>query len=155
MKQSAGILLVRLQEAPEFFLVHPGGPFFKNKDSGYWSVPKGEPEENEELLTTAIREFTEETGHQPSPPFAPLKPVVQKNNKKVWCWMSWGELDPEKIICNTFLIEWPPHSGRQQAFPEIDRAGWFAYDEAMRIINERQRPFLEEAMLLIREQKKT
>lgn len=145
MKESAGILLVRQGKQPEFLLVHPGGPFFKKKDAGFWTIPKGEPVPGEERLATALREFEEETGYKPVPPFIPLQPVVQKNNKKVWCWMAYGDLDPTAITSNIFEIEWPPHSGKQQAFPEIDKAGWFTFDQAMQLINERQQGLLQEA----------
>jgi predicted NUDIX family NTP pyrophosphohydrolase len=145
MKESAGILLVRKGKQPEFLLVHPGGPFFKKKDAGFWTIPKGEPMEGEDLLATARREFEEETGYAPSEPFIPLQPVVQKNNKKVWCWMAFGDLDPAAVQCNTFDIEWPPHSGKRQSFPEIDKAGWFTFDDAMQLINERQQRLLQEA----------
>ncbi|RFS26601.1 NUDIX domain-containing protein [Chitinophaga silvatica] len=155
MKQSAGILLVRKPQTPEFFLVHPGGPYFRNKDAGYWTIPKGEPIEGEELLETALREFEEETGFTVSAPFTALQPIVQKSNKKVWCWMAFGEIEAENIVCNTFEIEWPPHSGKQQSFPEIDKAGWFGYEEALQLINERQRPFLTEALSSIHQSKKT
>lgn len=139
MKQSAGILLYRLTGiVPEFFLVHPGGPFFARKNEGWWTIPKGEPMPGEELIDTAIREFAEETGYTPNPPFTALEPITQKAGKKVHCWAAEGNLDANAITCNTFEIEWPPKSGKVASFPEVDRAGWFAFNEARVLINERQ-----------------
>jgi predicted NUDIX family NTP pyrophosphohydrolase len=147
MKISAGILLYRIAGAePEFFLVHPGGPFFTKKDAGWWTVPKGEPAAGEDLLTCAQRELAEETGYNPQPPFTALAPVTQKGGKKVHCWAAQGDLDADSIISNTFEIEWPPRSGKSKSFPEVDKAGWFAYDEAVMLINERQVAFLDEAL---------
>lgn len=148
MKQSAGILLYRKTGSePEFFLVHPGGPFFAKKQEGWWTIPKGEPNPDEDLLECAIREFEEETGYRPSPPFTELAPITQKGGKKVYCWAAEGDLDPDAITCNTFEIEWPPKSGKMKAYPEVDKAGWFALEEAKTLINERQRELLEELML--------
>ncbi|WP_028297402.1 NUDIX domain-containing protein [Olivibacter sitiensis] len=147
MKLSAGILLYRHSPNDgvlEFFLVHPGGPYFARKDAGWWTIPKGEPNEEEELLATAIREFEEETGYKPKKPFYSLLPVKQKGGKTVHCWAVEGDLDAEKIICNTFTLEWPPRSGLQKSFPEIDRAEWFSLDDALKMINEQQREFLLE-----------
>lgn len=151
MKISAGILLYRFTGSePEFFLVHPGGPFFTKKDAGWWTVPKGEPTAGEDLLECAQREFAEETGYSPQPPFSGLIPVTQKAGKKVHCWVAEGNLDADAIICNTFEIEWPPRSGKTKSFPEVDRAGWFVYSEAVRLINERQVAFLDEALQCIK-----
>ena len=120
---SAGLLMFRIRDrAIQVLLAHPGGPFFRNKDDGAWSIPKGEPEGNEDLLVTAQREFEEETGVKPSGPFMPLKPVQQKGGKVVHAWAFEGDCDPKAIHSNTFTIEWPPKSGRQMDFPEIDRA---------------------------------
>ena len=147
MKQSAGILLYRLTEkGPEFFLVHPGGPFFTKKDAGWWSIPKGEMMPDEEPLDAAIREFEEETGYRPSGEFKALQPIIQKGGKKVYCWLVAGDLDPETITCNTFELEWPPRSGKKASFPEIDRAAWFSLVEARQKINEKQAAFLDEAV---------
>ncbi|TZF83990.1 NUDIX domain-containing protein [Pedobacter sp. BS3] len=147
MKQSAGILLYRLTgKAPEFFLVHPGGPFFIKKDAGWWSIPKGEMMPDEEPLDAAIREFEEETGYRPSGEFKALQPVTQKGGKKVYCWLVAGDLDPETITCNTFELEWPPRSGKKASFPEIDRAAWFSLNEARQKMNEKQVAFLDEAV---------
>lgn len=148
MKQSAGILLYRKTGSePEFFLVHPGGPFFAKKHDGWWTIPKGEPNPDENLLACAIREFEEETGYRPMPPFAELTPITQKGGKKVYCWAAEGDLDSEAITCNTFEMEWPPKSGKMKAYPEVDKAGWFTLAEARTLINERQRELLEEMIL--------
>lgn len=151
MKVSAGILLYRLSGAePEFLLVHPGGPFFTKKDAGWWTIPKGEPNTGEDLLACAQREFAEETGYNPQPPFAALAAVTQKAGKKVHCWAAEGNLDANATTCNTFEIEWPPRSGKTKSFPEVDKAGWFVYSEAVTLINERQVAFLDEALQLIK-----
>ena len=127
-KQSAGILLYRKNnKQPEVFLVHPGGPFFKNKDSGVWSVPKGEFTDDEDALGAAKREFLEETGHAVDGKFIELSPVVLKSGKKVYAWAVEGDIDHENIKSNTFEIEWPPKSKRVQSFPEIDRRGLVWY----------------------------
>ena len=149
MKQSAGILLFRKTGTePEFFLVHPGGPFFTKKHEGWWTIPKGEPNPDEDLLECAIREFEEETGYRPAPPFTELAPITQKGGKKVYCWAAVGNLDPAAIICNTFEMEWPPKSGKMKSYPEVDKAGWFALAEATKLINERQRELLEEFQMI-------
>ncbi|QHS56739.1 NUDIX domain-containing protein [Mucilaginibacter sp. 14171R-50] len=130
-KQSAGILLYRRANGLlQVFLVHPGGPFFRNKDNGSWSVPKGEYVDGEEPLTAAKREFEEETGQTLTGNFIKLKPVKQKSGKTVHAWAVEGDIDHEKIISNVFEIEWPPRSGKKATFPEVDRAGWFTIDEA-------------------------
>jgi predicted NUDIX family NTP pyrophosphohydrolase len=130
-KQSAGILLYRFSmDQLQVFLVHPGGPFFKNKDIGTWSIPKGEFLDDEEALTAAKREFKEETGQPINGNFIPLEPIIQKSGKKVYAWTVEGDIDHETIFSNTFEIEWPPRSGKQQAFPEVDRAGWFDLETA-------------------------
>ena len=150
MKQSAGILLFRkLNNQLEFFLVHPGGPFFVKKDKGWWTVPKGEIESTELPLSAAVREFKEETGSDLTGDFIPLQPVVQKGGKQVLCWALEGDIDPLKIISNTFEIEWPPRSGKMKAFPEIDKAAWFTKTEAIEQMNERQVAFVEELSGLI------
>lgn len=149
MKESAGIVMYRHSNEPEFFLVHPGGPFFRNKNEGWWTIPKGEPATGEDLLATALREFREETGYTPAPPFTPLAPIIQKGGKKVYAWASAGDVDPESISSNTFEMEWPPKSGKVTAFPEIDKAGWFPYKEACLLINERQRALLDEVVAFL------
>jgi len=145
MKESAGILLFRKKDQSiEFFLAHPGGPFFVNRDFGFWTIPKGELDENEAPLSAAIREFAEETGKKLSGDFIELTPIVQKGGKKVLCWAIEGDLDPEAFVSNTFEIEWPPRSGKKQSFAEMDKAAWFTYDKAIKHINERQIALLDE-----------
>lgn len=147
MKISAGILLYRKNAGDtEFFLVHPGGPYFKNKDAGWWTIPKGELLDGEEPLQAAIREFEEETGYRPHGIFTALTPIRQKGGKQVLCWAARGDLEPEHIVSNTFEMTWPPGSGRIQSFPEIDRAGWFPLAAAKKYINERQAAFLDEVI---------
>lgn len=153
MKISAGLLLYKLEHGEAyFFLVHPGGPFFARKDKGWWTIPKGELQQNESLLKCAVREFEEETGYKPQGHFFHLGEIVQKGGKQVHAWLCSGNLDAEAIHCNTFELEWPPQSGIKQAFPEIDRAAWFSYDEALKFINERQKAFLNEAVAVLKSQ---
>ena len=144
-KQSAGVLLYRRKtEILEVFLVHPGGPFWKNKDAGVWTIPKGEFTNDEPALDAAQREFREETGYALMGPFQPLSPIRQKGGKRVFAWAAPGDLDPAKIVSNTFEIEWPRKSGKQQTFPEVDKGGWFSLADARRIINPAQIAFLDE-----------
>ena len=138
-KRSAGILLYRkINNLFQFFLVHPGGPFFKNKDLGVWSIPKGEYLDDEEPLAAAKREFYEETGQRVEGDFIPLAPVTLKSGKIVHAWALEGDINAAIITSNLFEMEWPPKSGRMQSFPEIDRAGWFDASEARLKINEAQ-----------------
>jgi Predicted NTP pyrophosphohydrolase len=152
MKKSAGILLYRLHHgAPQVMLVHPGGPFWKNKDAGVWSIPKGEPNEGEDPLDAALREFREETGIPiKKSTCTPLTPVKQKAGKLVLAWAMEGDLDTTAINSNTFNMEWPPHSGKTQSFPEVDRAGWFGLEEAREKINPGQVPLLNELEKIIK-----
>jgi predicted NUDIX family NTP pyrophosphohydrolase len=144
-KQSAGLLLYRFrQAAPEVFLVHPGGPFWAKKDAGAWSIPKGEAAPGEDLLACAQREFAEETGVTVVGSFRPLAPIRQSGGKVVHAWAVEGDCDAAAIQSDTFDLEWPPRSGRIQAFPEVDRAGWFALVAAREKINPRQRGLLDE-----------
>jgi predicted NUDIX family NTP pyrophosphohydrolase len=115
---------------PQVFLVHPGGPFFRKKDEGAWSIPKGEYVDGEEPLAAAQREFEEETGQTISGNFVKLQPIKQKSGKVVQAWAIEGDIDHNAIISNLFEIEWPPKSGKRVSFPEIDRAGWFTIDIA-------------------------
>ena|SRR5437899_3314507 len=144
-KISAGLLLHRVKNgALEFLLVHPGGPFWKNKDGGAWTIPKGEITDDEEALAAAIREFEEELGFKPSGPFIELTPIKQKAGKMVHAWAFEGDCDPNQIKSNTFSMEWPPKSGKQAEFPEIDRAEFLNLEEAKKKINPAQIPLLEE-----------
>ena len=147
MKQSAGILLFRkLNEELEFFLVHPGGPFFTRKNEGWWTIPKGEIAIGEDPLAAAIREFEEETGHHPTGNVIPLQPITQKGGKQVLCWAIKGNLDSSSITSNTFELEWPSKSGKINSFPEIDKGGWFNFENASRLINEKQVALLQEVV---------
>jgi predicted NUDIX family NTP pyrophosphohydrolase len=138
LRKSAGILLYRkINNYLELFLVHPGGPFWKDRDTGAWSIPKGEFTD-EEPLTAAIREFEEETGKKVSGDFIELKTIQQRSGKLVYAWAVEGDMDPERIVSNTFQQEWPYKSGKWQTFPEVDKAGWFSVDEAKKWINPAQ-----------------
>lgn len=153
-KLSAGILLYRTSiNGPEVFLVHPGGPYFRNKDRGWWTVPKGEPMPDEALKDAALREFYEETGYSPQGNLIVLQPVVQKGGKTVHCWAVAGDLDPLRLTCNTFSIEWPPRSGKMVDFPEVDKGKWFSFNDAKIFINERQTGFLNELKTLLDDRK--
>ena len=149
-KQSAGILLFRLTDSePEVFLVHPGGPFWKNKDEGAWTIPKGEFDESEDALSAAIREFKEETGFTILGDFKALTPIQQKSGKVVFAWAVEGNADASKIKSNLFEMEWPPKSGRKQSFPEIDKAEWLALSKAREKINSSQVALLDELIKVI------
>jgi predicted NUDIX family NTP pyrophosphohydrolase len=149
-KKSAGLLLYRKRkDILEVFLAHPGGPFFVNKDSGFWGIPKGLIDEGEDALAAAQREFEEETGFKAEGPFLPLTAVTQKGGKVVQAWAFEGDVDAEKMRSNTFTLEWPPHSGKQQEFPEVDRGAWFSINEAKQAINVAQVSFLEELQRLV------
>jgi predicted NUDIX family NTP pyrophosphohydrolase len=142
---SAGLLMYKfVGEELKVFLVHPGGPFFKNKDDGYWSIPKGLVEKEEELLNTAIREFKEETGIEPIGEFDSLGWVKQKSGKTVhaWAFEYYGDNDI-KILSNEFELEWPPNSGRKQFIPEIDDGRFFSINEARLKISGAQAEFLD------------
>jgi predicted NUDIX family NTP pyrophosphohydrolase len=143
-QRSAGILMYRRWgDAVEVLLVHPGGPLWKNKDEGAWSIPKGLYEESEDALAAARREFEEETGATPSGEFIPLGEFRQSSAKIVSVWAVEGEFDVTKLTSNTFALEWPPKSGKINDFPEIDRAAWFSPDEARRKILKGQRAVLD------------
>ena len=144
-KVSAGILLYRLGDRLEVLLVHPGGPFWKNKSDGVWSVPKGEFDPDvEDAAGAARREFAEELGQAvPAGTMEPLGEVTQKAGKRVVAFAVEGDLDPGSIVSNTFEMEWPPRSGRTAAFPEVDRAEWFDLTTARTVINSAQAAFLD------------
>jgi predicted NUDIX family NTP pyrophosphohydrolase len=142
---SAGLLMYRIQEGElQVLLAHPGGPFFKNKDEGAWTIPKGEIDQGEDLLEAAKREFKEEIGVTPTGPFIALTPITQKGGKIVHAWAFKGDCDPAAIVSNTFRIEWPPRSGRLTDFPEIDRAEFFDVAAAIRKIKAAQAPLIDE-----------
>ncbi|WP_295713014.1 NUDIX domain-containing protein [Mucilaginibacter sp.] len=144
-KQSAGILLYRkLNNMMQVFLVHPGGPFWKNKDDGAWSIPKGEYEDEEDPLDAAKREFYEETGRYIDGRFIKLNPIKQKSGKIVQAWAIEGDIDHHNIKSNFFEMEWPPKSGKIQQFPEVDRGEWFSIEQALIKINPGQVGLLEE-----------
>jgi predicted NUDIX family NTP pyrophosphohydrolase len=125
-------------------LVHPGGPYWKNRDKGCWSIPKGEINENEDALQAAIREFSEETGKRVSGRFIKLVPVTQKSGKRVHAWAIEQNINLKHIISNSFEMEWPPKSGTFQQFPEVDKASWFLLNEAKEKINTAQVDFLNQ-----------
>jgi len=144
MKKSAGVLLYKFNLNQLFvFLIHPGGPFWKNKDAGTWSIPKGEYED-EIPLTAAIREFKEETGFDVSGKFTELSPVKLKSGKLVIAFACEGNIEADKIQSNTFSMEWPPKSGKIQSFPEVDKGAWFTLEEARVRINVAQVQFLDD-----------
>lgn len=136
----------------QVLLAHLGGPFFQNKDEGAWSIPKGEIEPDEDLLSAAQREFEEETSFKPLGPFTTLTSVTQKGGKLVHAWAFEGDCDPSKIASNNFKIEWPPKSGRQAEFPEIDRAEFFDLDAARRKVNAAQVSLIDELERLVGEE---
>ena len=147
---SAGLLLFRRTSGEiQVLLAHPGGPFWKHKDAGAWTIPKGEIEPGEEPLTAARREFSEETGSIVDGTFRPLGSVRMRSGKVVYAWACEGDIDPATIRSNVFTMEWPPRSGRQQQFPEADRAAWFPLAEARRRILSAQAPLLDHLKALL------
>jgi len=147
MRTSAGILLYRRKNKHvEFFLVHPGGPFWKGKDKGAWSIPKGEFVEGEDPLTVAKREFKEETGQTINGDFLELDTIQQKGGKKVFAWAVEGNADENNIVSNTFKQEWPYKSGKWITIPEVDKAGWFGEEEAKEKLNSAQAALIDDLM---------
>ena len=143
-KRSAGILMYRRSgSALQVLLVHPGGPFWARKDLGAWSIPKGECQDGEELLTAAKREFHEELGAGPSGAFLELGSLVQPSRKEITAWAVEGDFPVAELKSNTFELEWPPKSGRMKQFPEVDRAEWFGLDDARRKILPGQAEFID------------
>lgn len=141
---SAGLLLFRRTSGKlEFFLAHPGGPFWARRDAGAWTIPKGVVNEGEELLAAARREFNEETGLVPQPPFLELGSIRQKAGKTVHAWAWEGDADPQKIVSNTMQMEWPHGSGRWLTFPEVDRCDWFDPPMAREKINAAQAELID------------
>lgn len=141
VKQSAGVLLRR--SSGEVLLVHPGGPFWARKDDGAWSIPKGEFSDDEDAEAAARREFLEELGVEAPASLTDLGTVRQKNRKEVRAFLGVGDLDVNAVVSNTFTMEWPPRSGRQAEFPEVDRAEWFSVDVARVKLNPAQAEFLD------------
>ena len=143
MKQSAGILLFKFVDSTIYFLlVHPGGPFWKNKDLESWSIPKGEFTDDEDPLEAAKREFQEETGFEVDGDFIALESVKLKSGKTVFAWAVEFDVDVTLVKSNEFEIEWPPKSGSMKSFPEIDKAEWFQTAEALKKINPAQADFI-------------
>jgi predicted NUDIX family NTP pyrophosphohydrolase len=150
-KQSAGLLLFRRTESGvEALLVHPGGPFWAKKDDGAWSIPKGEFSDGEDPLAAARREFREETGVEASGEFVALDRIRQAGGKLVLAWALESDFDPATLKSNTFSVEWPPKSGQQRQFPEVDRAAWFPFDAAKRKILKGQQPLLDQLAAILR-----
>jgi len=134
----------RSPEELQLLLVHPGGPFYRNKDDRVWSIPKGLAEPGEDLLEAAVREFHEETGIAPEGPFHPLDKVQQRGGKVVHAWAFEGDWDPAGgIVSNSFELEWPPRSGRMRSYPEADRGDLFAPPEARARVNPAQVAFID------------
>ena len=148
-KWSAGILMFRKRESSlQLFLVHPGGPFWRNKDAGAWSIPKGEYEEGKDPLAAAKREFLEETGIEADGEFLPLGEIKQPSGKVITAWALEGDCEPSAVRSNMFSMQWPPKSGRQQEFPEVDRAAWFSVMEAKKRIVKGQIGFIDRVVAL-------
>lgn len=143
VKKSAGILLYRINgKKPEVLLVHPGGPFWKNKDLGAWSIPKGEFDDGEDPLDAAKREMEEELGNKAKGEFHLLKPVKLKSGKVIQAWSCRADFDPKQLKSNLFEMEWPIKSGKIQSFPEVDKAEWFDLLIAREKINPGQIPLI-------------
>jgi predicted NUDIX family NTP pyrophosphohydrolase len=151
-KHSAGILLFRVHASEvEVLLVHPGGPFWKAKDAGAWSIPKGEYAEGDDPIAAARREFEEEMGVAPgSGALLPLGEVKLASGKMIAAWALEGDCDTSAARSNTFTMEWPPRSGKMQEFPEVDRAGWFSIAEARVKMHPAQAEFLDRLMEAVR-----
>src|SRR5258706_5337278 len=150
-KRSAGILLYRRANGGlEVLLAHPGGPFWKKRDLGAWTLPKGEIDEGEDPFAAARREFVEETGFEPGESAIALRPVKQPSGKTIYAWAIEGDCDPAAARSMVFRMEWPPKSGKEEEFPEIDKVEWFAIPEAERRILPGQAPFLAQLQSLVK-----
>lgn len=152
MRESAGILLHRnAGSSLEVLLAHPGGPFWSKKDDGAWTIPKGEVDHPEELVACALRELREELGSPPELDPATLVSLgsVKQRAKLVHCWAAEAEFDPATLNSNSFSMEWPPRSGNDQEFPEIDRAEWFPPEQAKRKLLSAQAPFVDRLVELL------
>ncbi|REC76505.1 NUDIX hydrolase [Chryseobacterium elymi] len=154
MKTSAGILLFKREKNSHYyFLVHPGGPFWKNKEAGAWSIPKGEIIPGEDPLERALIEFKEETGQAIQGKFTALSPVKQKGGKTVYAWALESDLETSGLYSNTLQVEWPPRSSKMIEIPEIDQWEWFESEEAQRKINPAQTAFITELEKMLNEVK--
>ncbi|MGK6341020.1 NUDIX hydrolase [Chryseobacterium sp. DT-3] len=154
MKTSAGILLFKREKNSHYyFLVHPGGPFWKNKDAGSWSIPKGEIMPDENPLERAVIEFKEETGQTIEGEFIALSPVKQKGGKTVYAWALESDLETSGLYSNTLQMEWPPKSSKMIEIPEVDQWEWFESEEAQRKINPAQAAFITELEKILNELK--
>ena len=144
-RTAAGMLVYRRgpRGALELLLAHPGGPFWAKKDLGAWSIFKGEPDPDEDLLACARRELEEESGLAPAGPFLELGEIRQKGGKQVRAWAVEADADPETLRSNEFIMEWPPRSGRSASFPEVDRYAWFDPAEARRRMNPAQAELID------------
>ena len=143
-KKSAGILMYRFcGDTLQVFLVHPGGPFWANKDRAAWSIPKGEFDDNEDPFEAAKREFKEETGIGVEGDFFDLGQVKQSGGKRIFVWAIEGDLDPTEIVSNSFEMEWPPKSKKYQRFPEVDKAAWICAGEARAKLHKGQVPLID------------
>ena len=150
-KVSAGLLMYRVCDGIfQVLLVHPGGPFWQHKENGAWSIPKGGIQSGEDPLAAAKREFTEETGFPCHGPFIPLAPIKQKSGKTVLAWAFQGDCDPARVRSINFSMEWPPYSGLQREFPEVDRAAFFNLEEAQKKIIPAQAAFIRELLLKLK-----
>ena len=147
--RSAGILMYRRVAELEVFLVHPGGPLWARKDDGAWTIPKGGIVPGEEPADAAMREFLEETGFAPGAGLLPLTPIRQRGGKVVLAFAVEGDCRPEELRSNTFEMEWPPRSGQQSSFPEVDRGEWFSIPRAREKINPAQAALLDELSVLL------
>jgi predicted NUDIX family NTP pyrophosphohydrolase len=149
-KFSAGILMYRIRDGvPEVLIVHPGGPFWAKKDTGAWSIPKGEYLPGQDPLESAVREFHEETGSRATGDFVKLDPVRQAGGKVVQAFAVEGDLDTSTLVSNTFEMEWPPRSGKMKAFPEVDRAEWCDLAAAREKLNATQATLVDQLETLI------
>ena len=151
-RKSAGLLVYRRKNASvEVFLVHPGGPFWKGKEAGAWSIPKGEFAEDEEPLIAAVREFKEETGQEINGQFIELKTIQQKGGKLVYAWAVEGKVNTENIVSNSFKMEYPYKSGKWITVPEVDKAAWLPVEEAREKINPAQAELLDDLLRKLKE----
>ena len=148
--RSAGLLMFRRHGAEvEVLLAHPGGPFWASRDAASWTLPKGAVDEGEDPLAAAQREFNEETGFTPHPPFHLLGELRQKSGKRITAWAFAGDGDPRELNSNRFEMEWPPRSGRMQSFPEVDRVEWFTLAQARQKLLPGQVAFLDALAIVL------